>query len=185
MSSFIVWHSWWLTSTEHFVHGKGIGKHNGIGIGSGIKVGRIQVKFDNVPFDNVANKFDGEVGSAGGSAGAGGGGRGGRNGYWNEDDHGMFDGKRSEGCQARLTGRLEGVNDDWSTRRIFPLESDDDDGDAGGGGDDDRWRFDEDEGVRFRGFCLEFTGIERRCGIRIFRRLDSINWCSGFFFSED
>jgi len=42
------------------------------------------VKFDNVPFVNVVNKFDDGIGSAGctGSGGGrGGGGGGGRNGY--------------------------------------------------------------------------------------------------------
>jgi hypothetical protein len=40
-----------------------------------MKVGRIQVKFDNVPLVNVANKFDEDGrGSVGGSGG-------GRNGY--------------------------------------------------------------------------------------------------------
>jgi hypothetical protein len=74
-----------LTSTVHFVHGKWIGKQSGIGIGigNGINDGRIQVKFDNVPFVNVVNKFDDGIGSAGctGSGGGRGGGGGGRNGY--------------------------------------------------------------------------------------------------------
>jgi hypothetical protein len=45
----------------------------GIGIGNGIKVGRIQVKFDNVPLVKVVNKVDDAIGSAGGGRGGGGG----------------------------------------------------------------------------------------------------------------
>jgi hypothetical protein len=69
--------------------------------------------------DNVVNKSDGDVdddddgiGRAGGSGrGGGGGGGGGRYGYENGDDHGRVDGRKREGCQVRLTGRFEGVND--------------------------------------------------------------------------
>jgi hypothetical protein len=32
---------------------------------------------------------------------------------------------------------------------------------------------------------LEFVGVGRRCGNKIFRRFDSIDWCSRFFFSGD
>ncbi len=179
MSSDVVWHCWWLTSTEHLLQGKQSGI--GIGIGNGRKVGRIQVKFDSVPLDNAVNKFEGGIGRAGGSGGGGGGReRGGRNGYEKGDDQGMVDGRRSDGCQVRLRGRLGGVNDVWSTRRIFPFESD---------GDEDRWRFDDDdEGETVRGisfvFALVFDGVGWRCGTKIFRRLDSINCCSRFFFSN-
>lgn len=39
------------------------------------------MKFDNVPFINVVNKFDDVIGSGGGNKGGGGGGGGGINGY--------------------------------------------------------------------------------------------------------
>ncbi len=95
-----------MTSTEHLLQGKQSG--TGIGIGNGMNVGRIQVKFDNVPLDNVVNKFDDDgIGRGRGNGGGGGG----RNGYENGDDQGMVDGRRREGCQVRLTGRLVGVND--------------------------------------------------------------------------
>lgn len=49
-------------------------------MGRGINVGRIHVKFDEVPFDNVGNRVDEEgIGRSEGGAGSGGGG-GGRNG---------------------------------------------------------------------------------------------------------
>jgi pyruvate carboxylase len=32
---------------------------------------------------------------------------------------------------------------------------------------------------------LELVGVGWRCGIKIFRRFDSINWLSRFFFSAD
>ncbi len=181
-----------MTLTEHLTHGRWIGKQSGIGIGigNGIKVGRIQVKFDNVPLVKVVNKVDDAIGSAGGGGGGRGGGGGGINGYWKRlistgDGQGMVDGKRSEGCQVRLTGRLEV---DWSIRRIFPFEWEDEDED-----DDDRWRFDEGEGVFFRvsplDFILEIIGVWRRIGNNIFRRFVSMDCCSyllvPFFFSED
>ena len=34
----------------------------------------------------------------------------------------MFDGKKSDGCHARLTGRFDGVVDGCSVRRIFSFE---------------------------------------------------------------
>lgn len=38
------------------------------------------------------------------------------------DDQGMFDGKKSDGCHARLTGRFDGVIDGCSVRRTFSFE---------------------------------------------------------------
>jgi hypothetical protein len=79
-------------------------------------------------------------------------------------------GRKTGGCQVRLTGRLEDV---WSTWRIFPFEIDDD-------GDDDRWRFDVIEGEYVWEsslvFVLIFDVVKWRCGTKIFRRFDSINW---------
>lgn len=183
-----------MTSTVHLLHGKWTGKQSGIGIGigNGIKVGRIQVKFDNVPFVNVANKFDGGEGSddvigSGSGASGGGGGGGAKNGYWKRlisigDGQGIVDGKRTEGCHVRLIGGI-GV---WSTRRIFPFEGEDDD-------EDDRWRFDDDKGESFRWipfvFVFVIVGVERRIGNINFRLFVSINCCSRLsvpcFFSED
>ena len=80
-----------------------------------MNVGRIQVKFDNVPLDNVVNKLDGAGSDAAIGSGAGiGGGGGGKNGYWKRlistgAGQGMDDGKRTDGCQVRLMGRLEVV----------------------------------------------------------------------------
>lgn len=168
-----------------------------------MKVGRIQVKFDSVPFDNVANKFDDDddddevFDDSGNGGGRGGGGA--KNGYWkrlistDEGGQEIFGGRTSEGCHARLTGKAGGANGVlWSIRWVFPfdgeIEADDD--------DDDRSRFKDGDVESFRVIPLDliFGPVEedvvgRRNGNINFRRFASFNWCSDllvpFFFSED
>lgn len=220
----MVWHCWSLTSTEHLVLDSSIGKQSGIGIGigNGMNVGRIHVKFDKVPFVNVVNKFDdvisddlvgivddsdddddeGGTGTGiGGGARIGGTGGGGgawvravvdvKNGYWKRltstgGGQFMLDGRMSEGCQERLTGRLEGTTGACSIRWIFTFNGEADDEDD----EEDLCRFDggDDENFRAISFVLTFD-VGRWNGTKSFLRFVSFNDGSvllvPFFFSRD